>query len=118
MGKYLDKKLVWQRLDGGVSVTHLHEDDMREGESEDQFIERYTQRLIPAFDGVIPVVMNKTDIPSDRADRNKWRVQGGKVKVDKTMVTSSELKKENKDKAKLKLKSLGLSDDEIKGIVE
>jgi hypothetical protein len=117
----IDKKIVWDdSANGKVWVTHLDSNDKSGGESDDEFVTRYTAKLKlnPRFADLTPVIMLKADIPSDRKDRRKWRIKNGKVKVDKAVVLEDEVKRGHKVSAKAKLKSgQPLTDAEADAII-
>lgn len=88
----LDKVLVWQRLDGGVSVTHLDDRDKLQNESDDQFIQRYSDKLKqdPLLSGSTLNVISSSDVPVDKTNRKHWSLIGIEVKVDETKVQAEE----------------------------
>jgi hypothetical protein len=117
MGNHLTKVLVWQDGDD-VSITHLHSNDMLPGETEDAFISRYSQKLRQNFSSD-PKILSRSDIPSDKKDRGKWRLVGGKVKVDSSVVTPAERKKTRTASIKSKLMSgQPLSQEEVDDLVK
>lgn len=68
-------QIVWQRPDGGVSITHtIHPDTEREAAS---LVER---GIIP--DDWIIVCHNPDDMPDGRLFRDAWRIKDGKVVID------------------------------------
>lgn len=106
---HLDKKLVWQRADGGVSITHLDSADKLEGETDDEFVARYTDRLKPVF-GVDPIVVDKNDLPKNRDNRNEWSLNGKKIEVDQTKVDAKEAKEAEKQAV---LDKIGITAEEL-----
>lgn len=115
----LDKILVWQRQDGGVSITHLDDRDMIDGETEDDFIARYTQKLQPSFPGITPSLVNASEVPSERTYRNEWSLKNGKVEVDPVKVQAKadkEAEKQNKRQAILS--KLKISEEELADLLE
>jgi len=71
-GKTLNKVIVFDRDDGGVSVVHLIKKAMRPGETEDQFIAREKNRLFGSSPKAM--VKNFSDLPAGRDDRDKWKM--------------------------------------------
>lgn len=114
---YLTRVGVVERVDG-VSITRFASKDMEKYgyTDEDQFIAWYMNRVFP---GVVFSIIGENDIPKDaqgnwdKSERNKWRVKGGKLKVDKTVELPREAKTKIKNSAKAKLKAgQPLNDDE------
>lgn len=94
----INKVAVWERKDGGVSITHFDTRDMREGETEDQFIVRRTEKLKldPTYGESKLSLILKTDIPSDRTSRDFWSLKANKVQVDQAKVQAKEARKSAK----------------------
>lgn len=113
---HLNKKLVWERVDGGISITHLDERDKLEGETDEAFITRYTERLKlnPLYGSSVLSVIEDKDIPKDRSERNEWSVKNGKVEVDQVKVKA---KKDREDAAKEVLTKLGITKEELEKVV-
>lgn len=61
--------------------------------------------------------ISASDIPSDRSDRNAWKIKGGKIEADANLKKAIKDKRdaENAKKSKLvdKLKASGLDDEDI-----
>lgn len=112
---HLDKVAVWQRTDGGVSITHFDTRDMLPGEMEDGFISRTLAKHGTAdhLSGITPVVILKSDIPQDRSDRNEWSLKNGKVIVDPAKVASKQAKEA---KRRAILTKIGITEEEFKEI--
>jgi len=87
--------IVWQRPDGGISIStnyipqvfeHLDEDGnvvlVQETPPTEQEWAAYIQARgdIPA--DWVPVQFGAVDVPEDRSFRNAWRMSGGKITVD------------------------------------
>lgn len=108
---HLDRVIVWARVDGGVSITHLHSDDMLPGEPEDDFIPRYIDKIknAPHLLGAVVTVVPSAQIPKDKSQRDQWSVNGGKVEVDSAKVAVREQKKAERDAV---LQKINLSESE------
>lgn len=92
---YLDRVGVWERQDGGLSITYFHRKDMLPGETEDQFIARYTARLkndVMFGQAKLSIVL-KANIPVKDSQRNEWSLKAGKVEVDPVKVQAKALRK-------------------------
>lgn len=108
----MDKKLVWERPDGGVSITHLDVRDKLSGESDDDFIIRYSEKLklSPQFSSSVLSVVDGDKIPSDRSNRNEWSLKGGKVEVDPIKVKA---KKDKEDEQLAVYSKMGVTKEEF-----
>ncbi|MBX4189776.1 hypothetical protein KW791_00540 [Candidatus Parcubacteria bacterium] len=112
---HLDRVIVWNRPDGGVSVTHLHSDDMLPGESEDDFIARFTLKIKsknPELGKSVELVKQKIDLP-DSSKQDEWSVNGDKVEVDPAK-TQTKIDKEA-EKAAI-FQKLGVSKEEFQAV--
>lgn len=76
----MDLCIVWEREDGGVSITIPVPQARREGETDEQFAERIRQKDIPT--GRSYHVSRRSDLPQSRRLRNAWRRSGNAVVVD------------------------------------
>ena len=114
---HLDKKLVWEKPDGTLEISHLDDRDIRAGETEDAFIARYTAKLktIPALSNVTPVIIEKSKIPTDRAQRDEWSFDGNKIKVDPDKVAAKAAKEAAKEAT---LATLGVTKEQLKEALE
>src|SRR3990167_7750108 len=92
--EHLDRAEVWERQDGGVSITYFDTRDMLPGESEDDFIERMSAKHKPI--GATRTLVQKSDIPIDRSQRNEWSFKNGKVEVDPAKVAVKQAKEAQK----------------------
>lgn len=110
----LEKVAIWQRLDGGVSITYFDQRDMQKYgfTDEDAFIVWQVNRLKPSF-GVDPTIATKADIPPDSPDRDCWEFKGGKVKIDAQKKAAKQAKEAEKDTIFAKL---GITADEFRKI--
>jgi len=95
MANYLTRSAVVIRDDGGVSITRLALEDMQKYgySNEDEFIAWYMNRVSP---GKPFSLVPSSDIPTDRKDRQFWKLDGSKVIPDQAKVAE----KEAKEKAK------------------
>lgn len=86
---HLNKKIIWERPDGGISITHLDDRDKLPGESDDDFIARYALKL-----NISPnkTVVDSSDIPTDKSQRNEWSLKNKKVEVDQAKVVAKQAK--------------------------
>lgn len=80
---HLSRVLFWQRPDG-VSITHLHSADMLQGETEDEFIERYVKRL--KHDDLLKdcevTVVAREKLPETSEHQDCWTIGEKEVEVD------------------------------------
>lgn len=118
---HLNKVIAWERQDGGVSITHLHSNDMLPGESEDDFITRYSNRLKldPLFGNSVMSVVLRTDVPNKDENRYAWSVKNGKVEVDTVKVQQREdLKNQKKAESDALISKLGIEKADLKVLKE
>ena len=75
------RKIIFTRLDGGVSVVHPVRNTIGETLTTDAEIEQRAWDKLP--EGAInPQYVEETAIPTDRTFRNAWKVEAGSVAVD------------------------------------
>ena len=101
------KYRAWQDVSGNVFVKHYPEDSRLPNETDEQLMDRWDAITDQPDTGF--VTLTKTDIPTDRSDREKWRIQDGQVKVDVTAPSpkkdAENKKKSDRNQAKTKLQS-------------
>ena len=90
-GAMLNKVRVFYRPDGGVSVVHTLRHNCFEEESEEECLIRTAQDHPLMLEGVPYDDLDKSQIPQDRTDRDKWRGAPGQgIWVDHSLVTKRE----------------------------
>lgn len=96
--------VIWTRPDGSLIVQRLRdtyvERERLPDETTAQTVLRLalvTQAKVPTWVGLTPQLVTEADIPADRSQRHKWRLQNGKVKVDPTVPDPPDPKKAGKD---------------------
>jgi hypothetical protein len=75
----MDLCIVWEREDGGVSVTHPAPNARKEGETDEQFLDRIRLKDVP--DGKPFHVQRKESLPSRRF-RNAWTRTSDGIEID------------------------------------
>jgi hypothetical protein len=80
------KRIIWQMPDGSISIT-VPCSPVREGESEQEYLDRVASRCKPVGATRIADV-EKSEIPSDRDFRNAWCWNG---KVDHDITKAAEI---------------------------
>ena len=122
---HLNRVAVWERPDGGISVTYFDFDDMiKHGfvtleepnfttEKEDAFIVWYVNRLKPSFGNITPTIIKKSEVPMDRSERGEWSLKNGKVEIDPVKVQIKAQIKVEKQAIFLKM---GITEDEFRKI--
>lgn len=115
------KVKVWNRLDGGVSITHFDFSKKDPGETDDEFIERKSVRLRldESLQGATETIQDDSELPARDDNRNKWRVNpSGKIFIDSKIELPKEalLRKKNSAKAKL-ISGQPLSSEEVDAII-
>jgi hypothetical protein len=75
------RKIIFTRLDGGVSVVHPVRNTIGETLTTDAEIEQRAWNKLPE-DAINPQFVEETAIPADRTFRNAWKVEAGSVAVD------------------------------------
>lgn len=86
----IPKKIIWDDpTNDRVCVSHLDTRDKRPGETDDEFVARYTAKLKlnPYYANMTTTVVNKVDIPNTKADRLGWALNNGRVVVDGQRLT-------------------------------
>lgn len=115
----LDKALVWVRPDQSIAVTYLFEGGLKKHGSLDEFCKQEEAKLRREHEQYkdLPChVVNLSDLP-DATHKRRWRWKADKVHVDMSVKTDVEVREEKRTTVKDKLKSLGLSDEEVNEIV-
>lgn len=111
----IDKVLVWERADGGISVTHLDDRDIRPGETQDDFIQRYSDRLKldDLFAAATLTVIDSINVPTAEENRQHWSLIKGAIQVDPDKVqAASDLLIQKQTAQNAVLQKLGLSKEE------
>jgi len=113
------KKIIYTRPDGGVSVVHpMSKESVGKlepkvlGMSDAEYIDWIKNKDVPA-DATNIMVVDESELPKDRSNRDKWVIKSGKIEVDATIKTKGEKKKEKVDSAKADMTKLGLGKDTI-----
>jgi hypothetical protein len=75
---------VFQNPDGSVRVMRLNEKHRLLAETDAQFFARETAKQ-PELAALPFTDTDAADLPVSRAQRDKWRVTGGRVRVDTTV---------------------------------
>lgn len=117
----LDRVAVWNRADGGVSITHFDTLDMLEGETEDLFIERVLAKHsnAPQLQGVTPTLISSSEIPATKTNRNEWAFKSGKVVVDSAKLQAKLDKAvEKKAKRDAVLAKLKITEEDLANIIK
>ena len=75
---------VFNREDGGVSILKPNERLRLKGETDNAFIERIAagpMKNDPGLAKLKYIDVEEASLPSDRTDRNSWRLEGKKIVV-------------------------------------
>ena len=96
--------IVWVKADGSleiqrIALTYLERERLP-GEPTDVAVMRLALRLqskVPSLVGLTPQLVTEANLPPDRTQRHKWRLQGGRVQVDLTVPDPPDPKKAKKD---------------------
>lgn len=112
MANTINKVGVWDEINGVCHITHFNSADMLPGETEDDFIARYTARLklSPTYAHLNCTLIDKKDIPKTKENRNEWSLKNGKVEVDPVKVAAKEAKEAERQAVFTKL---GVTEDEF-----
>lgn len=78
------RKIIFTRLDGGVSVVHLVRNTIGETVTTDAEIEQRAWNKLPE-DAINPQFVEETAIPADRAFRAAWKHEAAGISVDIVM---------------------------------
>jgi len=88
------KRIVWQRPDGGISITHPTEDFLP-GESEQHYLDRIAMAFLSAAPEHTTYIrkpdIDSSTLPKDRYFRNCWLHNGIAVAVDMTKAKAQRL---------------------------
>jgi len=92
---------VIYRADGSVMIMSPNSEVRLKDETESEQLERFYQRHLkghPHHDGLDYEDMDTSELPSNRADRGKWRKNptGKGVIIDSSIVTPAELRQADK----------------------
>lgn len=118
---HTDKVIIWERADGGVSVTYLDDRDMLQGETEDAFITRMADKhgAAPLLSGAVRTTLSSQEVPADRTHQDCWKVTGGKVQVDAAKLQAKlDAKAAKQAKQDAVLSKLKISTAELKDLLE
>ena len=123
----LNKIVVWRNDDGSMVQACFIDKAKRENETEDEFIERVTQKIIkskPALKNKKKFDISKTELkhlikthPKGHTERLKITNQG-QLYIDENVKTIKEQEEEDQINTKNALKNLGLSDDIVDVIMK
>jgi len=109
----LDRRIFWKRSDGQVAMTMIMKSGKRNGESEDQYIQRVISRIKsaqPDLRDAIPVIKTKSDLQtifSSSQDPNleKIRLNGDRIVMDNSVILNRDTYKQKILGIKTKLTS-------------
>src|SRR3990167_812440 len=106
----ITKSIVWQRLDGGTSITYY--------DSEDNY-DLIIQKHITSVGGtILKVVDGVIKKPASREHRNEWKLNGDKIEVDQAKLDLKLFKESEKlNRRSATLSKLKISEDELKDII-
>ena len=115
----LDYCKVWKEPNGHLIFTVFPSNQKSPSETEEQCIERLTLHLKqknPYISSLEEFTMKRSEFPNHPI-KEKWRVGNDKkIYVDETIETDSEKKLKSRQQAINKLKSLGLTQEEIEAL--
>ena len=79
---------VVQKPDGALTVIHASPNSRLPGEEESVWLDRiFTKHMeVREMIGLLFVDMPVSELPQDRSQRNKWRLNEGKVFVDLSII--------------------------------
>lgn len=85
---------VYELDTGELEIVHVNVHEMKQGESEQSFIDRICMKLPQQLASFKYVDVDISELPS-RENREKWRLNSaGKVIIDQTVKTDKELKEQ------------------------
>jgi hypothetical protein len=81
--------VVWTKPDGSIGVEHIIDSYLESrrlpGESTEDAVLRISAELAakkPSLAGATATLVKTADVPTDRTDRHKWRLNGKRVAAD------------------------------------
>lgn len=113
--------IVWEREDGGVSITYPVPQARADGETDEQFAERIRIKDVPA--GRPFHVQRKDTLPTSRRLRNAWKKGSGIITLDlptarKLIVEEIRAERDRRlaesDKEKFRLDDVGSPQEQAK----
>lgn len=111
----INKKIVWQRPDGGISITNLNDLDLLPNETEDQMAERFKNKLknLTHLNGSVVSIHKDLEIPQDKTHRDCWVLNGKKIEADpvKVQLKMDLIEQKETDKQMI-LNKLGITEEE------
>ena len=118
------KKIIYQKPDGSVEVIHpsprelmVNVPDAIKNLTDDEYVEYVKQKDVPS-DASNVTIVDESDIPMSRANRNFWKIQNGKVVVDEAKVEEKRQKESEKQAKRSAIFSkLKISEDELKELL-
>lgn len=106
----ITKSIVWQRADGGMSITSYDEKD-----DYDKIIEKHITSNSGTILGITDGIIEK---PATREHRDCWKLNGSKIEVDQVKLNEKLSKAEEKlNKRSVILSKLKISEEELKEII-
>jgi hypothetical protein len=103
------KKIIYTRPDGGVSIIHP---------TGVVPIEAVFAKDVPS-DAINPMIIDESEIPSDRSNRNEWIHKNGKVEIDPVKLQAKLDKQALKDQKKIDiLGKLKISESDLSSLKE
>ena len=104
------KVILWTKPDGSVSITHAMWNKKPLNVTDEVFLNRIADKLVrdnPATFGTYTrAIKESSDLPTDRAQRDKWRLKpSGKVEVDPSATTPNERLQQKRAAVRAKLTS-------------
>ena len=101
-GAAFPKYRAWEDASGNVVIKHYPERARLSGETDDQMMDRLdllTDMPAPGF--LTLEVSDIAALKNIRQDRHKWRLQGGKIKVDPSVPDTPEIAEKKRREAKV-----------------
>ena len=79
----MDRRIIFTRADGGITVRSPNANEMRPRETENAFLQRLSDHAVAKGKAVdVPVVIPLSDVPADRGYRSAWTRQGDSIGID------------------------------------